>query len=70
VAYLRNVVKTFNLLLLICGFLTWILLAIDPVANFENSYIGAILIGVALLNAYIEYFQHAKSAALLDSFLV
>lgn len=30
---------------------------------------GAILIGVALLNAFIEFYQEQKSQALLDSFL-
>ncbi|KAI8048666.1 hypothetical protein BDF22DRAFT_726822 [Syncephalis plumigaleata] len=32
-------------------------------------YLGAILFGVAFLNAFIEFYQHQKTAAILESFL-
>lgn len=67
--YLDCVVQLFNLLLILAGILDYILLAIDYKANFPNTYLGAILIGVSLLNAFIEFYQEQKSLALLDSFL-
>ncbi|KAI7868896.1 hypothetical protein BDF14DRAFT_1789061 [Spinellus fusiger] len=67
--YFDCVVKLFNLLLILAGILDYILLGIDFEANFQNTYLGAILIGVALLNAFIEFYQEQKSAALLESFL-
>ncbi|KAF1801576.1 hypothetical protein V8B55DRAFT_1472060 [Mucor lusitanicus] len=67
--YFDCVVKLFNLLLILAGILNYILLAIDFKGNFPNTYLGAILIGVALLNAFIEFYQEQKSQALLDSFL-
>ncbi|KAL0079975.1 hypothetical protein F4703DRAFT_1871952 [Phycomyces blakesleeanus] len=67
--YLDCVRKLFNLLLILAGVLDYILLGIDFKANFQNTYLGAILIGVALLNAFIEFYQEQKSAALLESFL-
>ncbi|CAO3655723.1 unnamed protein product [Mucor hiemalis] len=67
--YLDCVASLFNLLLILAGILDYILLAIDFEANFANTYLGAILIGVSLLNAFIEFYQEQKSQALLDSFL-
>ncbi|KAG1083289.1 hypothetical protein G6F42_022267 [Rhizopus arrhizus] len=67
--YVDCVLKLFNLLLILAGILNYILLAIDFKGNFPNTYLGAILIGVALLNAFIEFYQEQKSQALLDSFL-
>ncbi|RCH98665.1 hypothetical protein CU098_007153 [Rhizopus stolonifer] len=67
--YFDCVVKLFNLLLILAGILDYILLAINYQENFANTYLGAILIGVALLNAFIEFYQEQKSQALLDSFL-
>ncbi|KAG2235146.1 hypothetical protein INT48_006527 [Thamnidium elegans] len=67
--YLDCVLSLFNLLLILAGILDYILLAIDFKANFPNTYLGAILIGVSLLNAFIEFYQEQKSQALLDSFL-
>jgi len=69
VLYLKCLGQLFNVLLLVCALFTWILFAIDPVVNFPSSYTGAILFFVALANAFIEYYQHQKSAALLESFL-
>ncbi|KAF9427269.1 hypothetical protein BGZ94_005220 [Podila epigama] len=59
----------FNLLLIFAGILNYILLAIDPQGNKVNTYLGAILIIVAFLNAAIEFYQAQKSAAVLQSFL-
>ncbi|KAI7896318.1 uncharacterized protein EV154DRAFT_493008 [Mucor mucedo] len=67
--YIDCVLSLFNLLLILAGILDYILLAIDYKANFANTYLGAILIGVSLLNAFIEFYQEQKSQALLDSFL-
>ncbi|KAG1348857.1 hypothetical protein G6F62_003745 [Rhizopus arrhizus] len=67
--YFDCVIKLFNLLLIVAGILDYILLAINYQENFANTYLGAILIGVALLNAFIEFYQEQKSQALLDSFL-
>jgi sodium/potassium-transporting ATPase subunit alpha len=64
--YLRSL---FNLLLIISGILEYILLGIDYKDNFQNTYLGAILIAVAFINAFIEFYQHQKSQALLESFL-
>jgi sodium/potassium-transporting ATPase subunit alpha len=63
---LRNL---FNLLLIIAGILEYILLGIDFADNKPNEYLGAILIGVAFLNAFIEFYQLQKSEAILNSFL-
>ncbi|KAF9148587.1 hypothetical protein BG015_009667 [Linnemannia schmuckeri] len=59
----------FNLLLILAGVLNYILLAVDPKQNKVNTYLGAILIIVAFLNAAIEFYQAQKSAAVLQSFL-
>jgi len=59
----------FNILLIIAGILEYILLGIDFKDNFANTYLGGILIAVAFLNAFIEFFQLQKSEAILASFL-
>ncbi|EJU00784.1 aminophospholipid-transporting P-type ATPase [Dacryopinax primogenitus] len=59
----------FNVLLIIAGVLEYILLGIDFADNQANEYLGAILIGVAFLNAGIEFYQLQKSEAILASFL-
>lgn len=69
IQYLKCLAQLFNFLLVVCAAFTWVLFGIDPVNNFASSYTGAILFGVALLNAFIEFYQHQKSAALLESFL-
>ncbi len=38
-------------------------------ANFQNTYLGAILIGVAFINAFVDFYQLQKSEAILASFL-
>ncbi|KAF9361530.1 hypothetical protein BGX26_002035 [Mortierella sp. AD094] len=59
----------FNLLLILAGVLNYVLLAVDPNGNKVNTYLGAILIAVAFINAAIEFYQAQKSAAVLQSFL-
>jgi sodium/potassium-transporting ATPase subunit alpha len=78
----------FNIILIVCGILEYILLGIDfhvslykifyllhpstfvPTQdNTQNTYLGGILIGVAFLNAFIEFYQLQKSEAILASFL-
>ncbi|KAI0657213.1 aminophospholipid-transporting P-type ATPase [Cubamyces menziesii] len=59
----------FNILLIIAGILEYILLGVDYKDNFPNTYLGGILIGVAFLNAFIEFYQLQKSEAILASFL-
>jgi sodium/potassium-transporting ATPase subunit alpha len=40
-----------------------------PQDNIQNTYLGGILISVAFLNAFIEFYQLQKSEAILASFL-
>ncbi|KAH6576032.1 hypothetical protein BASA60_004692 [Batrachochytrium salamandrivorans] len=67
--FLDHLLGLFNLMLLVSGIAAYILLAIDPVGNKQNIYVGAILIGVAFMNAGIEFYQVQKSQAILESFL-
>ncbi|KAH8657690.1 hypothetical protein BX600DRAFT_468011 [Xylariales sp. PMI_506] len=67
--YLDCLTSLFNLLLILAGVLEYILLGIDFKDNFQNTYLGAILIIVANINAFIEFYQQQKSQALLESFL-
>lgn len=67
--YLDCLSSLFNVLLILAGILEYILLGINYKDNFQNTYMGAILIAVALINAFIEFHQEQKSQALLKSFL-
>ncbi|KAJ3280654.1 hypothetical protein HDU79_011482, partial [Rhizoclosmatium sp. JEL0117] len=67
--FLDILMGLFNLMLLVSGVLCYVLLGINYAANYQNTYLGAILLGVALMNAAIEFYQEQKSAAILDSFL-
>ncbi|KAI8822055.1 uncharacterized protein EV422DRAFT_550424 [Fimicolochytrium jonesii] len=58
----------FNVLLGAAGIGYLITYAIKPVDYFENAYIGCILIGVAFINAGIEFYELQKIAAILASF--
>ena len=69
IKYLQFLFAIFNFILLICGIVAYVIFAIDPANNFPNVYIGGLLIFVALVNAYIEFYQHQKSQAILDSFM-
>ncbi|KAJ7915024.1 aminophospholipid-transporting P-type ATPase [Mycena leptocephala] len=68
-AYIDRLLTMFNILLIIAGVLEYILLSIDFKANFPNTYLGGILIAVAFLNAFIDWYQVQKSEAILASFL-
>ncbi|KAG0148852.1 hypothetical protein CROQUDRAFT_40800 [Cronartium quercuum f. sp. fusiforme G11] len=67
--YFDSLLSLFNILLILAGILEYVLLAIDFENNKANEYLGAILIGVAFLNAFIEWFQGQKADAILASFL-
>ncbi|RPD59319.1 aminophospholipid-transporting P-type ATPase [Lentinus tigrinus ALCF2SS1-7] len=67
--YYDCLMSMFNILLIIAGVLEYILLGVDFKDNFPNTYLGGILIGVAFLNALIEFYQLQKSEAILASFL-
>ncbi|KAI8999130.1 aminophospholipid-transporting P-type ATPase [Trametes punicea] len=67
--YLDCLLSMFNVLLIIAGILEYILLGVDFKDNFPNTYLGGILIAVAFLNAFIEFYQLQKSEAILASFL-
>ncbi|KAI9360063.1 P-type cation-transporting ATPase [Zopfochytrium polystomum] len=69
VRFLECLLNLFNILLLLAGFGTYVLFIMDPLNNFQNSYIGGILIGVAFLNGFIEFYQLQKSASVLESFM-
>ena len=45
------------------------LISIETQANFQNTYLGGILILVAFINASIDFYQIQKSEAILASFL-
>ncbi|KAI8852600.1 P-type cation-transporting ATPase [Chytridium lagenaria] len=69
ILYLECLSNIFNLLLIFCGIATYVLYAIDTVNNAANVYIGAILIGVAFINALIEFWQLLASEKILSGFL-
>ncbi|RKO97824.1 hypothetical protein CXG81DRAFT_15445 [Caulochytrium protostelioides] len=59
----------FNLMLIISGVASYVTYSIDTENNFPNVYIGAILLVVALMNAFIDFYQQQKSQSILESFL-
>ncbi|RKP25450.1 hypothetical protein SYNPS1DRAFT_15649 [Syncephalis pseudoplumigaleata] len=67
--YFGFLLALFNVLLMVAGVLVYILYGINPDENEANLYLGAILFVVAFANAFIEFYQHQKSAAILQSFL-
>ncbi|KAJ1501368.1 hypothetical protein HMI56_003274, partial [Coelomomyces lativittatus] len=67
--FIECVTSIFNVLLIVASIFTFVLYGMDPVGNSINIYIGPILLGVTLLNAFIEFYQLQKSAAILKSFL-
>ncbi|KAA1124240.1 hypothetical protein PGTUg99_014896 [Puccinia graminis f. sp. tritici] len=67
--YFDALLSLFNVLLILAGVLEYVLLAIDFENNKANEYLGAILIIVAFLNAFIEWYQGQKADAILASFL-
>ncbi|KAI9297033.1 hypothetical protein K502DRAFT_323467 [Neoconidiobolus thromboides FSU 785] len=69
VRFLECLGNLFNVLMILAGLMTFIIFAIDPANNFSSSYVGAILVGVSILNAIIEFIQLQKSANALEAFL-
>ncbi|KAF5367657.1 hypothetical protein D9757_010968 [Collybiopsis confluens] len=67
--YMDKLLTMFNLLLILAGILEYILLGVDFKDNFQNTYLGGILIAVAFVNAFIDWYQVQKSEAILASFL-
>ncbi|KJA21119.1 hypothetical protein HYPSUDRAFT_42489 [Hypholoma sublateritium FD-334 SS-4] len=67
--FLERLFTLFNILLICAGILEYILLGIDFHGNFQNTYLGGILILVAFVNASIDFYQIQKSEAILASFL-
>ncbi|KAI9599991.1 hypothetical protein KEM48_000108 [Puccinia striiformis f. sp. tritici PST-130] len=65
--YFDALLSLFNVLLMLAGILEYVLLAIDFENNKANEYLGAILIIVAFLNAFIEWYQGQKADAILAS---
>ncbi|KAJ1730034.1 hypothetical protein LPJ61_003232 [Coemansia biformis] len=59
----------FNLMLIASGILMFVVLAIDYSANQASLYMGPILIGVAILNAAVEWYQQHKSENTLAALL-
>lgn len=68
--YLGYLLGLFNLMLLVAGVASLIIYGINPLDNGNLVYIGAILVAVAFINAFIEFYQVQKSQAILESFLV
>ena len=68
--YIGYVLGLFNLMLLVAGIASLIIYGLDPVTNSNLLYIGIILVVVAFINAFIEFYQVQKSQAILESFLV
>ncbi|KAI8587994.1 hypothetical protein BDZ88DRAFT_444619 [Geranomyces variabilis] len=58
----------FNVLLGAAGIGYFATYIINPVDYFENLYIGFVLVGVAFVNAGIEFYELQKIAAILASF--
>ncbi|TFK34868.1 aminophospholipid-transporting P-type ATPase [Crucibulum laeve] len=67
--FMDRLLTMFNILLIVAGVLEYVLLGIDFKANFQNTYLGGILILVAFVNATIDFYQIQKSEAILASFL-
>lgn len=56
-------------MLILCGILSLSLFAVYY-TDFTHLYVGLVLIAVAFLNAFLEFYQKYKSEELLKSFLV
>lgn len=69
IQYLIILSDLFNVLLIIAGVLCFILFAVDTTLNKEQVIPGSVLIGVAFINALVEFVQHQKSQAIMESFM-
>lgn len=68
--YLGYVLGLFNLMLVVAGIASLIIYGLNSADNGGMVYIGSILVVVAFINAFIEFYQVQKSQAILESFLV
>ncbi|ORY16515.1 hypothetical protein BCR33DRAFT_731196 [Rhizoclosmatium globosum] len=62
------ITNMFNLLLLFGGTGYLVLYSFDPVENFSNVYIGSVLLCVAFVNAFIEFYELTKVSKIVESF--
>ncbi|KAI9346108.1 hypothetical protein BDR26DRAFT_855871 [Obelidium mucronatum] len=62
------ITNLFNLLLIFGGIAYIILWSFDPVENFANVYIGTVLICVAFINSFIEFYELTKVSMIVESF--
>ncbi|KAJ3005239.1 UNVERIFIED_CONTAM: hypothetical protein HDU68_004700, partial [Siphonaria sp. JEL0065] len=68
--YIECLSNIFNLMLVFCGIAQFVVYGIDPIGNgILAVYIGVILIVVALLNAFIEFWQLLASEKALAGFM-
>ncbi|KAI8893117.1 E1-E2 ATPase-domain-containing protein, partial [Globomyces pollinis-pini] len=67
--YLLYLLHLFNVMLWVSGIVALIIFAVDSTNNFPNVYIGSILLFVAFMNAFVDFYQTQKSQAILESFL-
>jgi sodium/potassium-transporting ATPase subunit alpha len=70
IQFMLYFLQLFSIMLWVSGIVAYIIYFLDPINNSSNVYIGGILLGVCVLNNYIEFMQTQKSAALLESFMV
>ncbi|KAJ3204795.1 hypothetical protein HDU82_005603 [Entophlyctis luteolus] len=66
--FLMCLTSLFNLLLLLGGAAYLMLWFIDPLENFSNIYIGSVLLCVAVINAFIEYYELTRVSHIVESF--
>jgi sodium/potassium-transporting ATPase subunit alpha len=68
-AYLEYLHNLFSYVLILCGIIS---LAIYPVFpdDFVHLYVGIVLIAIAFINGFLEYYQKYKSEELLKGFMV
>ena len=64
--YLESLGSLFNVLLLLSGVLQYVLLGLDYENNKANTYLGGILIAVAFMNAFIDWYQGQKAESIVS----
>lgn len=67
-AFLECLTNVFNLLLLFSGIVFLILYFANTLDYFQDIVIACTMIGIAFINAGVEFFENRKIASLLDSF--
>jgi sodium/potassium-transporting ATPase subunit alpha len=68
VLFIKKLVGLMNILLILAGVLSFILYGLDPEV-MDNLSLGILLVAVALLNAFIDFYQEHKTGSLLKSFI-